>query len=98
MQYVGYMKITAHNEVSNKDVEIKWVNIDGKSTFGWATVDEISEAMAKEFFYDTIKDAKPVEGITLYDVQTTETPAGRSGQTGGSNNLTETNTDKDGKK
>lgn len=30
MQYVGYMKITAHNEVSNKDVEIKWVNIDGK--------------------------------------------------------------------
>ena len=33
MQYVGYMKITAHNEVSNKDVEIKWVNIDGKSTF-----------------------------------------------------------------
>lgn len=33
MQYVGYMKITAHDEVSNKDVEIKWVNIDGKSTF-----------------------------------------------------------------
>lgn len=44
MQYVGYMKITAHDEVSNKDVEIKWVNIDGKSTFslkpsdiGWKT-------------------------------------------------------------
>ena len=33
MQYVGYMKITAHDEVLNKDVEIKWVNIDGKSTF-----------------------------------------------------------------
>lgn len=44
MQYVGYMKIIAHDEVSNKDVEIKWVNIDGKSTFslkpsdiGWET-------------------------------------------------------------
>lgn len=44
MQYVGYMKIIAHDEVSNKDVEIKWVNIDGKSTFslkpsdiGWNT-------------------------------------------------------------
>lgn len=44
MQYVGYMKIIAHDEVSNKDVEIKWVNIDGKSTFslkpsdiGWKT-------------------------------------------------------------
>lgn len=33
MQYVGYMKITAHDEVLNKDVEIKWINIDGKSTF-----------------------------------------------------------------
>lgn len=91
----GYLatRSSSANVEGNADLKLE-INIDGKSTFGWATVDEISEAMAKEFFYDTIKDAKPVEGITLYDVQTTETPAGRSGQTGGSNTPTETNTDK----
>lgn len=59
MQYVGYMKITAYDEVLNKDVEIKWVNIDGKSTFslkpsdiGWK-----SQNYSYQFeYYATPKD------------------------------------------
>lgn len=63
----------------NSDLKLE-INIDGKSTFGWATVDRVSEAMALEFFYDTVADAKPIESIALYDVQTTaqQEPSGQS--------------------
>ena len=33
MEYVGYMKITAHDEKTNKNVATKWVGIEGKSAF-----------------------------------------------------------------
>lgn len=82
MQYVGYMKITAHDEVSNKDVEIKWVNIDGKSTFslkpsdiGWK-----SQNYSYQFEYY----AKPKDSGTISKENVTNTfkidKAKRNGQ------------------
>ncbi|MCB6622669.1 SpaA isopeptide-forming pilin-related protein [Mediterraneibacter sp. 210702-DFI.5.30] len=82
MQYVGYMKITAHDEVLNKDVEIKWVNIDGKSTFslkpsdiGWK-----SQNYSYQFEYY----AKPKDSGTISKENVTNTfkidKAKRNGQ------------------
>lgn len=82
MQYVGYMKITAHDEVLNKDVEIKWVNIDGKSTFslkpsdiGWKS---------KNYSYQFEYYAKPKDSGTISKENVTNTfkidKAKRNGQ------------------
>ena len=71
MQYVGYMKITAHDEVSNKDVEIKWVNIDGKSTFSLKPSDIGWESQNYSYQFEYYAKPKDLSTITKENVTNT---------------------------
>ena len=71
MQYVGYVKITAHDEVSNKDVGTKWVKIDGKSAFSLkpSDIDWTSQNYSYQFEYY----AKPKDLSTISKESVTNT-------------------------
>lgn len=71
MQYVGYMKITAHDEVLNKDVEIKWVNVDGKSTFSLKPSDIGWKSQNYSYQFEYYAKPKDLSTITKENVTNT---------------------------
>lgn len=45
------------------------MTIDGKTSFGWATVSELNQEIIKQYYYDTVVDAKAQESLELYEPQ-----------------------------
>lgn len=52
------------------------MTIDGKTSFGWATVSELNQEIVKQFFYDTVAGAKPEESLELYKPKTSKPEEG----------------------
>lgn len=71
MQYVGYVKITAHDEVSNKDVGTKWVKIDGKSTFSLKPSDIGWTSQNYSYQFEYYAKPKDLSTITKENVTNT---------------------------
>lgn len=50
--------------------KIKYEGTSNNVSFGDATVSELNESIAKEFFYDTVKGATKTDGIAVYTPET----------------------------
>lgn len=77
MKYVGYAKITAHDEKLNKNIGTKWIKIDDKTSFSL----KLSDIGWKDNTYSYTFEyyAKPIslEDISNVDVTNTFTMNGR---------------------
>ena len=71
MQYVGYVKITAHDEVLNSDVGTKWLNIDGKSTFSLKPSDIGWKSQNYSYQFEYYAKPKDLSTITKENVTNT---------------------------